>query len=105
MARYALSDGQVGVRWSRLFRNAARCVLEVLALVSLRWTLVPLVVILALESWFAFHRDWPQLVRFGVKAVLARFAFSVAVPWVVAVNQMRGRFTKQPLSNRQNAGT
>jgi hypothetical protein len=34
--------------------------------------------------------------------VLARLAFSVAVPWVVAVNQMRGCFTKEPLTNRQN---
>jgi glycosyltransferase involved in cell wall biosynthesis len=105
MARYALSDGQAGVRWSRLLRNAARCVLEVLALVSLRWTFVPLLAILALQAWFAFHRDWRQLVRFGPGAVLARFAFSVAVPWVVAVNQMRGRFTKQLLTNRQNLGT
>ena len=104
MARYALSDGQAGVRWSRLFRNAARCVLEVLALASLRWSFVPLLAVLALESWFAFHRDGRQLVRFGVKAVLARFAFSAAVPWVVAVNQMRGRFTKEPLTNRQNTG-
>ncbi len=79
--------------------------LEVLALASLRWTFVPLLVILALESWFAFHRDWRQLGRFGVSAVLARFAFSVAVPWVVAGNQMRGRFTKEPLTNRQNTGT
>jgi glycosyltransferase involved in cell wall biosynthesis len=105
MARYAVSDGQAGVRWSRLFRNAGRCVLEVLALASLRWTVVPLLVILALEAWFAFHSDWRHLVRFGVRAVLARFAFSVAVPWVVAVNQIRGRFTKQPLTNWQNAGT
>jgi glycosyltransferase involved in cell wall biosynthesis len=104
MARYALSDGQAGVRWSRLFRNAARCVLEVLAVASLYWTSVPVLVVLVLESWFAFHRDWRQLVRFGDGAVLARFAFSVAVPWVVAVNQVRGRFTKKPLSNRQNAG-
>jgi glycosyltransferase involved in cell wall biosynthesis len=105
MARYAVSDGQAGVRWSRLFRNATRCVLEVLAVASLRWSFVPLLVVLVLESWFAFHRDWRQLVRFGAGAVLARFAFSVAVPWVVAVNQVRGRFTKKPLSNRQNAGT
>lgn len=105
MARYALSDGQAGVRWSRLFRNAARCLLEVLALATLYWTLVPLLVILVLESWFAFHRDWQYLIRFGARAVLARFAFSVAVPWVVAVNQIRGRFTKAPLTNRQNAGT
>lgn len=105
MARYALSDGQAGVRWSRLFRNAARCLLEVLALATLYWTLVPLLVILVLESWFAFHRDWHYLIRFGARAVLARFAFSVAVPWVVAVNQIRGRFTKAPLTNRQNAGT
>jgi glycosyltransferase involved in cell wall biosynthesis len=105
MARYALSDGQAGVRWSRLFRNAARCVLELVALASLRWTVIPLMVVLALESWFAFHRDSRQLGGFGAKAILARFAFSVAVPWVVAVNQMRGRFTKKPLSNRQNTGT
>jgi hypothetical protein len=104
MARYALSDGQAGVRGGRLFRNAARCVLEVLALVGLRWSVVPLLTILALESWFAFHRDWRHLGRFGAKAVLARFAFSVAVPWVVAVNQIRGCFTKEPLTNRQNAG-
>jgi hypothetical protein len=102
MARYALSDGQAGVRWSRLFRNAARCLLEVLAVASLYWTVVPLLVVLVLESWFAFHRDLRQLGRFGVKAVLARLAFSVAVPWVVAVNQMRGCFTKEPLTNRQN---
>lgn len=104
MARYAFSDGQAGVRWSRMFRNAARCVLEVVALASLAWTLVPLLVILALESWYAFHRDWRHLGRFGAKAVLARFAFSVAVPWVVAVNHVWGRFSKKPLTNWQNAG-
>lgn len=103
MARYALSDGQAGVRWSRLMRNAARCLLEVLALLSLRWTFIPLLAIVVLESWYALHRDGRHLGRFGAGAVLARFAFSVAVPWVVAVNQMRGRFTKAPLSNRQNA--
>lgn len=105
MARYALSDGQAGVRWSRLMRNAARCVLELLALVSLRWTFVPILAILAIESWYAFHRDGWQLMRFGAGAVPARFAFSVAVPWVVAVNQIRGCFTKEPLTNRQNTGT
>jgi len=103
MARYALSDGQAGVRWSRMFRNAARCLLEVLAVASLVWTVVPLLVVLVLESWFAFHRDGRHLVHFGAKAVLARFAFSAAVPWVVAVNQIRGRFSKAPLTNWQNA--
>ncbi len=103
LARYAFSDGQAGVRWSRMFRNAARCVLDVLALVSLPWTRVPLLVILALESWYAFHRDWRHLGRFGVKAVPARFVFSVAVPWVVAVNHVWGRFSKKPLTNWQNA--
>jgi len=33
---------------------------------------------------------------------VARFAFSVAVPWVVAVNHLRGLFTPMPLPNRQN---
>ena len=42
MARYAVSDGQARVRWARLFRNAVRCVAEVLALVCLRWSVIPL---------------------------------------------------------------
>ena len=102
MARYATSDGQAGIRRARLFRNAARCALELLALMSLRWTAVPLLVILALESWHAFHRDWRLLRRFGAAAVVARFTFSLAVPWVVAVNQIRGLFTTEQPSNRQN---
>lgn len=105
MASYAVSDGILGVRRARLFRNAARCVLELLALASLRWSVVPLLAILVLESWYAFQRDWRHLGRFGARAMLARFAFSVAVPWVVAVNHIRGCFTKEPLANRQNAGT
>jgi hypothetical protein len=103
IARYAISDGQAGVRWARMFRNAARCVLEVLALASLWWSVVPLVVILVLESWFAFQKDWRYLGRFGARAALARFVFSASVPWVVAVNQIRGRFSSKPLTNRQNA--
>jgi glycosyltransferase involved in cell wall biosynthesis len=102
MARYAISDGQSRIRPARLRRNAARCVLEVLALGCLRWTVAPLLVVVALELWYAFHRDWRHLRRFGGRAVLARFAFSVAVPWIVAVNQIRGRFSRRPLSNRQN---
>ena len=103
MARYAISDGQAGVRWARMFRNAARCLLQIAALVALPWTMIPLLAVLALECWYAFHRDWRFLPRFGAGAVLARLAFSVAVPWVVAVNQIRGRFSAAPLTNRQNA--
>jgi glycosyltransferase involved in cell wall biosynthesis len=104
MARYAVSDGQAGVRWARLLRNAARCGLEVLALALLPWSVIPLLLVLILESWYAFHRDWRFLPHFGSSAVLARFAFSVAVPWVVAANQIRGRFSAQALTNRQNLG-
>jgi glycosyltransferase involved in cell wall biosynthesis len=102
MARYAVSDGKARVRWARLFRNAARCVLEVLALASLYWSVVPLLAVLALESWYAYHRDWKFLRRFGAKAVLARLAFSVAVPWVVAANHVYGLFSTTPQTNKQN---
>ena len=103
MARYAISDGQAGVRRSRLFRNAARCLLQLLALACLRWTLIPFLVVLVLESWYAFHRDWRFLRRLGARAIAARFVFSIAVPWVVATNQLRGRFSRHALTNRQNA--
>ena len=103
IARYAISDGQARVRWARLFRNAARCMIEILALADLRWSVIPLLVVVALESWFAFQKDWRYLGKFGRRAILARFVFSVAVPWVVAVNQIRGLFSTRPLTNRQNA--
>jgi glycosyltransferase involved in cell wall biosynthesis len=102
MARYATSDGQARVRWARLLRNAARCLAQTLALLLLRWTPYPFLAVFLLECWFAFHPDLRFLVRFGPRAVLARFAFSVAIPWVVAVNHLRGLFSAKPLSNRQN---
>jgi glycosyltransferase involved in cell wall biosynthesis len=102
LGRYAVSDGKARVRTARLFRNAARCVLEVLALAGLYWSVIPLLVVLALESWYAFHRDWRFLWRYGAKAVLARFAFSVAVPWVVAANHVYGLFSTKQQTNVQN---
>ena len=105
MGRYAVSDGKARVRTARLFRNAARCVLELLALASLRWTVIPLLVVLALESWYACHRDFKFLRPFGLKAILARFVFSVAVPWVVAANHIYGLFSTKQQTNKQNNGS
>jgi glycosyltransferase involved in cell wall biosynthesis len=102
LAGYSISDGILGVRPARFFRNAARCVLEVLALLSLWWTWIPLAAVLALESWFAFRHNLRFLLRAGPRAVLARFLFSILVPWVVAINQIRGSLTKTNPSNRQN---
>lgn len=104
MKRYAISDGQAGVRWARLIRNSVRCLLQAAAVVAAPWTRLPLFGVVLLEAWYAFHRDWRQLPRFGLRAVLARFAFSVVVPWLVAVNQIRGRFSSRPLTNWQNQG-
>jgi glycosyltransferase involved in cell wall biosynthesis len=103
LGRYAISDGQAGVRWTRMLRNAARCLLEVAALAVLPWTWIPLGAVFVLECSFAYKRDWRFLPRFGFSAVITRFLFSVAVPWIVAVNQVRGRFSDTRLTNKQNA--
>lgn len=104
MARYAFSDGQAHVRNARLGRHLTRCLLEVGALLALAWSVIPLLLVLLLEGWFAFERDWRHLRPFGLKASLARFAFSVAVPWVIAVNHIHGLFSTKPLTNWQNTG-
>lgn len=104
LGRYAVSDGKARVRTARLFRNAARCVLEVMALACLYWSVIPLIVVVVLESWYAYHRDWRFLYRFGMKAVLARFLFSAAVPWVVAANHFYGLFSTKQQTNVQNSG-
>ncbi len=117
LASYSISDGILGVRRARLYRNAARCVVQLLGLFwplwvvatagSSRsvewWSLLPPVAVLALEAWFAFHPDWRLLARYGPRALAARFLFSILVPWIVAVNRIRGSLTGRFQANRQNA--
>ncbi|MGH9606905.1 MAG: glycosyltransferase [Terracidiphilus sp.] len=102
MAFYALSDGRNRVRHTRLIRNAARCVLEIAALALVPWTRLPLAGVFLIECWHAYRRDWRYLPRFGPRAIAARFVFSVGVPWVVAVSQIRGLIGTKALTNRQN---
>jgi glycosyltransferase involved in cell wall biosynthesis len=102
LGSYAISDGILGVRLTRLFRNAARCIVQMLALLSLPWTVLPLLAILSLQIWYAYHPDWRLLRRDGLRAILARFLFSVLVPWIIAINRIRGRLTKRSQPNRQN---
>ena len=116
LASYSISDGILGVRPARLIRNAARCLMEVLAVLCVCffwfspgssssvgwWLAAPLLIVLALEAWFAFHLDWKTLSGRGPRALLARFAFSLVVPWIVAVNQIRGSYVPRPPANRQN---
>jgi hypothetical protein len=102
LGSYAISDGILGVRLARLFRNAARCIVQVLALLSLPWTVLPLLAVLALQIWYAYHPDWRLLRRNGLRAVLARFLFSVLVPWIIVLYRIRGSLTKKSQPNRQN---
>jgi hypothetical protein len=104
MARYAFSDGLLRVRGSRLIRNTVRCLLQVCALTMMPWSVIPLLLVLTVEVIFAFKKDARYLPRFGTKALAARFAFSIAVPWIVAVNQFRGMISVKPPTNRQNMG-
>jgi glycosyltransferase involved in cell wall biosynthesis len=104
LARYAVSDGILGVRWPRLFRNAARCIAEVVAVAVLPWTWIPSAVVLVLVLHFAFEQDWLFTRSLKPQVLLARLAFSIAVPWIITVNHVRGALTKKSLVNPQNAG-
>jgi glycosyltransferase involved in cell wall biosynthesis len=104
MARYGVADGVMGTRRPRLLRNLLRCVAEVLAIMLLPRTLIPLVCILLLEIYFAFRLDWGT---FGKHATFrqmgARLLYSLLVPWIVTWNQTVGELTKTNQPNRQNA--
>ena len=104
LARYAVTDGVLGVRPARLTRNLLRCVAEVAVLAALHWTVVPLLIDLALESYWAYRLDWSEIRRQRATVLAARLAFSLAVPWVVTWNQVHGAITKANAVNRQNAG-
>ncbi len=104
MARYGVADGVLGTRRSRLVRNFLRCLAEVIAIVVLPRTVIPLAAVLLLEIYFAFRLDWNT---FGKHATLrqmgARLLYSLLVPWIVTWNQTIGELTKTNQPNRQNA--
>lgn len=104
MARYAVSDGILGVRRSRLTRNAARCGVELAGLLALKWTWIPLAIVGVLVLHLAFAQDWLFLRTANPKVLAARIVFALAVPWIVTVNHIRGMVTKKGLVNAQNVG-
>ncbi len=102
LASYALSDGISGVRPSRLLRNLSRCILEIVSLALLPRTAIPLFFVIALEVYFAFHFELGNVRGRTLRATAARLVFSLAVPWVVTWNQIKGLLTKARVVNRQN---
>jgi glycosyltransferase involved in cell wall biosynthesis len=102
LARYALSDGILGVRRVRFVRNFTRCLLQLAAILTLPWTIYPFLLVLAMQCWLSFHPDWRFLFPLGSRALFARFLFSVLVPWIIAFNQLRGAITNPSPTNKQN---
>jgi len=105
LASYARNDGVLGIRPARFARNAARCLVEVLAVLALIRTPWPLVAVLALETYFAFRLDWRGLRGMSGRVIAARWLFSLIVPWVVMWNQVVGTLQKSAPVNRQNIET
>jgi len=106
MVSYSVTDGVLGGRSARLWRNVARCLVEILAALALIYSPIPLLCVLSLEIYFAFRLDWRDLRKAGFKTSLrtlpARLVFSLLVPWVVAWHQTLGSITKKNRPNRQN---
>jgi hypothetical protein len=102
MVAYSLVDGVQGGRSARLWRNIARCLAEILALLALPYSIIPLLCVLALELYFAFRLDWTDLRKAPIAMLPARLAFSLLVPWIVAWYQAKGSITKASIPNRQN---
>ena len=106
MVSYSVTDGVLGGRSARLWRNVARCLAEIIAVLALFYSPIPLLCVLALEIYFAFRLDWSDLRKAGWRTSLrilpARMAFSLIVPWVVAWYQTLGSITKKNRPNRQN---
>jgi glycosyltransferase involved in cell wall biosynthesis len=102
MVSYSVTDGVLGGRSSRLWRNLARCLAEILAIVALAYSPIPLLCVLALEIYFAFRLDCTDIRKAPMRVLAARLIFSLIVPWVVAWYQTVGCITKKNRPNRQN---
>jgi glycosyltransferase involved in cell wall biosynthesis len=106
MVSYSITDGVLGGRSARLWRNFARCFVEILAVIALIYSPIPLLCVLALEIYFAFRLDWSDLRKLPPRKLPAtlgaRLIFSLLVPWIVAWYQTAGSITKKNRPNRQN---
>jgi len=103
LGRYATLDGVMEIRRARLARNLARCLAEVVAVLLVPRTVIPLVGVLALEIYFAFRLDWGSFPKTSLRLLGARLFFSLIVPWLVTRNYIMGALTKTNQPNRQNA--
>jgi len=102
MVSYSVTDGVLGGRSARLWRNLARCLAEIIAIVALVYSPIPLLCVLALEVYFAFRLDWTDIRKAPMRMLAARLIYSLIVPWVVAWYQSVGSITKKNRPNRQN---
>jgi glycosyltransferase involved in cell wall biosynthesis len=106
MVSYSITDGVLGGRSARLWRNTARCLAEIFAALALVYSPIPLLGVFLLEIYFAFRLDWTDLRKAPLRklgTILgARLVFSLIVPWAVAWYQSMGSITKKNRPNRQN---
>jgi hypothetical protein len=102
MVSYSVTDGVLGGRSARLWRNLARCLAEIFSVLALVYSAIPLLCVLALEIYFAFRLDWRDIRKSPMRVLAARLIFSLIVPWVVAWYQTVGSITKKNRPNRQN---
>jgi len=102
MVSYSVTDGVLGGRSGRLWRNMARCLAEILTVLAVVYSPIPLLCVLVLEMYFAFRLDWSDVRKAPLRTLAARLIFSLIVPWVVAWYQTVGSITKKNRPNRQN---
>jgi glycosyltransferase involved in cell wall biosynthesis len=103
MISYSVTDGVLGGRSTRLWRNILRCLVEILAVAAFLRSPIPLLCVIALEIYFAFRLDWSEIRKASLRTWGARLAFSVLVPWIVTWHQTVGSITKKNRPNRQNS--
>jgi glycosyltransferase involved in cell wall biosynthesis len=103
LSRYATSDGVLDVRRVRLVRNGFRCLLQMIAVLTLPWTILPALAVFAMQCWLAFHSDWSFIRTRGSRTIRARFAFSILVPWIITASHLQGLITKKEPGNSQNS--
>ncbi len=103
MISYSITDGVLGGRSKRLWRNIARCIAVIFSLGVVPYTSIPLITVGVLEVYFAFRLDWKDLRKASPFAWPARLIYSLMVPWIVAPYQSLGSIRKKNRPNRQNS--
>lgn len=102
LVRYASGDGRNKQSLLRLLRMAARCLLGIVSLCLVGWSIYPLMLIFVFELLFSIRGDYKAILLDGyIGSLVPRVLMSISVPYLYCWGYLHGALGRNQI-NEQN---